>query len=202
MLAGPAWRNYQEENWKHRASMDRGKDFRITVLHLVKSRHWIGTTRRKGKSKNEKAQAWWRRWSHLRWSIRLCSSQRGWVGLSWIRVRGEGRSFGKAEFFHLFVSFFAGKDSPWANICCQSSFFFSPKLQYIVVSPSSSSTWAAATAWWLTDEWCGFEPSHQSRACRILTPRPLGLAQGKAVFNVRCWGTGKRWITEHQWSAD
>ena len=36
-----------------------------------------------------------------------------------------------------FFFFFAEEDGPWANICCQSSSFFcSPKPQYIVVYPS------------------------------------------------------------------
>ena len=58
--------------------------------------------------------------------------------------------------------FFVGKDFPWANNCCQSFslFFFPPGspstwLYIPVVSPSSSSLWAAATLWLLTDEWCG-----------------------------------------------
>ena len=40
------------------------------------------------------------------------------------------------DFFFLF---FAEKNSPWANICCQSSPFFSPKPQCMVVYPSCKS---------------------------------------------------------------
>ena len=67
--------------------------------------------------------------------------------------------------------FFVRKDSPWANICCQSySFFFSSPPSpcawcYILsVSPSSSSMWAASTAWQLTDGQCGSTTGKWTRA--------------------------------------
>ena len=66
--------------------------------------------------------------------------------------------------------FLEGKDLPWADISCHSSSlfsFFPPQspsawLYILVVSPSSSSLWAAATAWLLTDggvvPWLGNKP--------------------------------------------
>ena len=72
-------------------------------------------------------------------------------------------------------SFLAVKESPWANICCQSSSFFffpSPESQcmaYILVVSPSSSMWATATAQRLTDLvvcFCDQEmnPGHRSSA--------------------------------------
>ena len=64
---------------------------------------------------------------------------------------------------------FVFKGSPWANICCQSSLVFFPpqspstQLYILVVSPSGSSVWAAATAWQLTDGWCGSVPGSRPR---------------------------------------
>ena len=51
-----------------------------------------------------------------------------------------------------FLSFFAGEDSPWANICCQSSSFC---------------MWVAATAEPLTDKWCRSGPGNRTRAIEV-----------------------------------
>ena len=52
-----------------------------------------------------------------------------------------------------------------------SLFFFSPKLQYmvvcLVVSPSSSSMWATVTAWLPADKWCGSVARNQTQAAKM-----------------------------------
>ena len=88
--------------------------------------------------------------------------------------------------FFLNVLFFAGKGSPWANVCCQSSslsLFFvspSPKSWYIVLC-SRCKSWffyvscrhSMATKRWVV--WfCAREPN--LGVCQTLTPRPSGLA--------------------------
>ena len=84
----------------------------------------------------------------------------------------------------LFFFFSAGKESPWANICCQSSFlFFLPKAPVHGHTSSCKSFWffhVSCHHSMATDEWCGSTTRKwwAIKAVRAwtLTTRPSGLA--------------------------
>lgn len=98
------------------------------------------------------------------------------------RLWGEGLCVGTlppqtSQFF-----FFSQSPSAWLDI--------------LVVSPSGSFMWAAATAWQLTDEWCSSVNRKQNWERWTLTASPSRLAQvssankeeGECAFRSTGWG--------------
>ena len=110
--------------------------------------------------------------------------------------------------YFLRVCFFGEEVWPWANICCQSSSFFSPKPQYVVAYPSCKSFYFFyvgchhSMAWWAL---CRSmhrirtgEPQVANAEYMNLTTTPLDLPPKiiffKSIQNISCFNSDIHWI--------